>query len=114
MKRIVIIPANSDPYVEELLEDTVEYETLSDGVGGMIEHVALDHSLDLWVNEEGKLLSLPINPIATMLWSKYFGNTDIIMGDALITGGTDEEGNTLGLSEEDADSFMAMLDSLGR
>jgi hypothetical protein len=32
------------------------------------------------------------------MWEKSFGMTDVIMGDVVFTGGTDEEGETLPLS----------------
>lgn len=111
-KKVIIIPTDRDPYVVDVPTDEVSYELLSESVEGMIEPVILDYDLDMWVNEEGKIMSLPVNPIATLLWLKFFGPTDIIMGNAVITGGTDMEGNTLGLSEEDADSFMALLQVL--
>jgi hypothetical protein len=31
------------------------------------------------------------------MWEKSFGMTDIIMGDIVFTGGTDDEGETLSL-----------------
>lgn len=111
-KKVVIIPAEGEPYIQDINGETVDYDTLSEGVGGWIECVGLDRNLDLWVNEEGKLIGLPFNPLATLLWEKYFGNTDIIMGDAVITAGSDDEGETLAFEEEDAMSFTAMLGAL--
>lgn len=111
-KKVVIIPAEGEPYIQEIKGKTVDYETLSQGVGGWIECVGLDINLDLWVNEEGKLNGLPINPVATLLWEKYLGKTDIIVGDAVITAGSDNEGETLGFDENDAESFTAMLGAL--
>jgi hypothetical protein len=32
------------------------------------------------------------------LWTYRYGNTDYIVGDVVITGGTDAEGETLGLT----------------
>jgi hypothetical protein len=111
-KKIVIIPAEGEPYIEDIKGKTVDYDTLSSNVGGWIEHVGLESNLDLWVNEEGKMNGLPVNPIATLLWMKYFGATDIIMGNAVITAGTDAQGDTLGFDENDALSFTAMLGAI--
>jgi hypothetical protein len=37
------------------------------------------------------------NVIGTHMWDKSFGMTDIIMGDVVFTGGTDDEGDNLAL-----------------
>ena len=75
------------------------YSILSGAVGGYIECVSLSRDLDMWVNEEGKLAGLPINDVGTRMWMTAFGPTDVIVGDIIFTGGVDDEGETLGLSE---------------
>jgi hypothetical protein len=75
------------------------FDTLSGAVGGWIECVALSDDLDMWVNEEGKLVGLPVNVIGTRMWRAAFGPTDVIVGNVIFTGGVDDEGETLGLSE---------------
>lgn len=83
-----------------------QLELLQAGVDGWVQAVDLSADLTLWVNEEGKLNGLPYNPIATRMWEEVFGvGTDIIVGNAVFTGGTGEEGETLGLSEEVANSI---------
>jgi hypothetical protein len=68
-------------------------------VGGLIQLVPLGKmSVDLYLNEEGKLNGLPQNPIATALWSEEYGLTDYIVGDVIITGGVNSEGETIGLT----------------
>jgi hypothetical protein len=44
----------------------------------------------MWCNEEGKLTGLPVNPVATAMWTRYFGETDVIVGNVVFTGGADE------------------------
>ena len=89
-----------------LTSDVVEFEKgesyalLSGAVGGYIECVGLRGDLDMWVNEEGKLQGLPLNPIGTRIWSVFYGPTDTIVGDVIFTGGVDENGETLGLTDE--------------
>ena len=63
-------------------------EELQVYVGGRIEILHLDregleHRL-LVVHEEGKLISLPLNILATVEWMKYYGETDFVSGDAII------------------------------
>lgn len=84
------------------------YEVLRDAVGGYIECVSLANDLEMWVNEEGKLLGLPLNVIGTHCWETYYGKTDWIAGDVIFTGGCDEDGETLGLP----DYAIARLDTL--
>ena len=36
------------------------------------------------VNEEGKFKNFAINYTASMVWSKHFGKTDLILGNAII------------------------------
>jgi len=64
-----------------------EYSAISSAVGGMVQCVPLGESdLMLWCNEEGKLIGLPYNESATNVWVKYWGQTDVMVGDCVITG----------------------------
>lgn len=73
-------------------------------VGGWIEAVELNSlpfECIMWVNEEGKLNSLPINLMATALYEQSFGfGQDIIVGDVVLTGGYNDEGYTQYLTDE--------------
>jgi hypothetical protein len=77
-----------------------EYEALSGAVGGYIQQVPLGESgLMLWCNEEGKLIGLPRNQGATNVWTEFWGPTDVMVGDCVITGGIDWDSElTLGLT----------------
>jgi hypothetical protein len=77
------------------------YEALSQGVGGWIECVRLTPTLDMWVNEEGKMNGLEYNPDATAVFWSHFGvMSDIIVGDVVFAS-HDDEGNTTSLSTEE-------------
>lgn len=89
--------------------DSLDYPTLSGAVGGLIEAVTLDGDITLWCNEEGKILGLPYNDKATLLWEKTFGATDLIMGDVILTGGNDEEGETLPLSDSQLEKIYSII-----
>lgn len=93
----------------ELTEGESQLKVLQDAVGGWVQAVDFTQDLTLWCNEEGKLNGLPINPMATFLWEKYFGFTDVICGNVIFTGGTGEEGETLGLNEQTADELRKFL-----
>ena len=93
----------------KLNEGDSQLSILQNAVGGYIEAVDLEDNLTMWVNEEGKLNGLPINAMATMLWEKHFGFTDVIVGDVIFTGGTGSEGETLGLDEETANTLRKLF-----
>ena len=91
---------NTDFTTEILDLEAESYEQLSGAVGGLIQAVDLKEDLTLWCNEEGKLINgMEQNLIATHLWEKSFGRTDVIMGDVVFTGGADSEGDNVALSE---------------
>ena len=81
---------------------------LQSGVDGWVQAIDLSDDLTLWLNEEGKLVDLPHNIAAQALWDSRFGyDTDYLVGDVVLTGGVNEEGETLGLSDEQVESLTA-------
>lgn len=77
------------------------YNMLSESVGGYVECVSLTPTIDMWINEEGKLLGLEPNIIATeLLWETSRVMNDIIVGNVVFAS-NDEEGETTGLSNDD-------------
>ena len=72
-------------------KDEPDYKAVSKFVGGMVECVQLPNGDLLLLNEEGKLMGLPLNPEATTLWrmtftkDKYaFGYDDWVSGPAIL------------------------------
>jgi len=106
MEKALIIKTDGTKLVVTFDEES-SYKLLSEAVGGYIERVQMKSGIDIWVNEEGKLIGLPQNPIGTALWADSYGTTDIIVGNIIITSGADDEGNTLGLSDEQVTELMA-------
>ena len=89
---------NTDFTTEILDLETDSLKKLQGAVGGLIQAVDLHDDLTLWCNEEGKLINgMLTNVIGTHLYEKNFGMTDIIMGDVVFSGGTDDEGDNLAL-----------------
>ena len=72
---------------------------LQAAVGGYIECVSFD-GFDLWLNEEGKMIGLPVNAIATEMFHETFGPYDILVGDIVLTGPSDEDGYPTSLTDE--------------
>jgi hypothetical protein len=105
MKTAIIIKTNYEMVAVDL-KASDELETLQSAVGGWIEAVDLAEDLTMWVNEEGKLKGLEVNPIGTDLFNKYFkDHRDIIVGDIVLTGGTNSKGNTVGLTAKQLRGF---------
>ena len=72
-------------------KDEPRYKEVSKFVGGMVECVQFPNGDLLLLNEEGKLLNLPLNPEATALWratftkEEYsFGYDDFVVGPAIL------------------------------
>ena len=62
-----------------------------DFVGGMVEAVTFPNGDLLLLNEEGKLMNLPLNEEATALWRTHFtkethlfGYDDVVVGPAIV------------------------------
>jgi len=55
----------------------------------------------MWLDEEGKLRGRDVNIIATDLYEQTYGPYDLIVGDVILTGDEDENGNLLGFSDEE-------------
>ena len=51
-----------------------------DFVGGMVEGITFPNGDYLIVNEEGKLMGLPLNPEATALWRMTFTKQNYVIG----------------------------------
>ena len=97
-QKAVIISTEGHKSVVEF-EFGKSYELLSNAVGGMIECVGLKDA-DLWCNENGIAEGLELNMIASAIYSEAFNASSPILGNVIITGSVDAEGETLGLTDE--------------
>ena len=97
-QKAVIISTEGHKSVVEF-EFGKSYQILSDAVGGMIECVSLKDA-DLWCNENGIAEGLDLNMIASAIYSDAFNASNPILGNVIITGSVDAEGETLGLTDE--------------
>ena len=67
----------------KIIEDSKDEPTLKSAqefVGGYVEGITFPNGDYLIVNEEGKLMGLPLNPEATLLWRLTFDNDNFITG----------------------------------
>jgi len=89
------------------------YRTLSDAVGGLIEAAPGDGTYILWVNEEGKILDLPHNPLGEGLWFLIDSHGCLAAGDwmagpCVITGPIDDDGETTAVTDDVAVTVASM------
>ena len=78
----------------KIIEDSKDEPTLESAqefVGGYVEGITFPNGDYLIVNEEGKLMGLPLNPEATLLWRATFtkdkyiwGHDDFVAGPAIL------------------------------
>ena len=87
------VKANTEVSEFKIIDDEKNTPTLKeaqDFVGGMVECITWPNGDLLIVNEEGKLMQLPLNPEATLLWRMTFtkdkyvtGYDDFVVGPAI-------------------------------
>jgi hypothetical protein len=72
-------------------KDEPDLKAAQEFVGGMVEGISFPNGDYLIINEEGKLMQLPLNPEATTLWratftkDKYaYGYDDFVVGPAIL------------------------------
>ncbi len=103
-KQFVSIPVEGPPTLVTM--DTEELSFLQKSVGGWIEAVGLDDGHTLYLNEEGKLHRLPVNEVATRITRDVLPAADIVVGDCVLVGATDDEGES---SSVDAPAVERLL-----
>ena len=84
---------NTDVSEFKIIDDeknTPDFKGAQEFVGGMVECVTFPNGDLLIINEEGKLMGLPLNPEATLLWRMTFtkvkyvtGYDDFVVGPAI-------------------------------
>ena len=82
-------------------------EPLQEAVGGLIDCVRIARNIDLWCNDEGKLLELK----PTILMTHGDKIIDVIAGECLICA-HDAEGNSIPLNDEEIKAIEQCLDVL--
>lgn len=97
LTKVAVIPIGAEAPV--VVEIVWSLDFVQGQVGGLVDVVALDNGVDVWVHDEGLLVGLEQNTLATVLClSQHRGQT--LVGPVVLTGGVDDEGCTVGLSDE--------------
>ena len=77
------VKANTDVSEFKIIDDEKNTPTLKEAqafVGGYVECITFPNGDLLIVNEEGKLMGLPLNPEASLLWKMTFDNDNYVTG----------------------------------
>jgi hypothetical protein len=109
-KTAVIVTTKAEVSIIDIAEGSLK--KLQSAVDGLIQPIDLNADVTMWVNEEGLLRNdLEMNDIATSLYAQMYDITNPLMGDVVFTGGTDEEGETLGLADDYVNAIYALVDN---
>ncbi|MEU2204240.1 DUF3846 domain-containing protein [Microbacterium oleivorans] len=92
----IVIPADEAAPLEfRLFGQITEYQ---EAVGGYFQCVDIDEpAATFFCNEDGKVIGLPLNRRASLAWWTLFSaarGVDALMGDVILLGQPDEEGDT--------------------
>lgn len=92
-------------------ETGLTLEELQAGVGGgLVQLIQVSDTVTMWVNEEGLFRDdLELNDVATIFYHALSGQDIPIMGPIVFTGGGDDDGETLPLTDT---QFIDFLDSM--
>lgn len=109
MKKALKISVEGVAEVVDLDAPEGSLKVLQSAVGGWVEAIDLNDEVTMWVNEEGKLEGLPTHAPATRFYQTTFNTQDWIAGNIILTGGVDDEGDTLGLTDEQIEKYSFIL-----
>ena len=73
------IDANEFVVIDDVKNEPT-LKSAQDFVGGYVQGITLPNGDYLIINEEGKLMGLPVNKQATKLWKETFDNDNFITG----------------------------------
>jgi len=93
----------------EVINKEWNYDQINKALGGLIEAVYFpNYKAEGYINEEGKILSLDENILATNAWYNSGARIllgDYIAGDIVLFGQVDEEGNNTEVPVEIVDAI---------
>ena len=103
--KIMIKEVGRAPRIED--RESLTLADMQELVGGYIECLSITDTIDMWLNEEGKLDGLPTN-----LFIENNGELcDCVVGDVFFAS-HDDEGETVGLSSDDESKLWGMYNRM--
>jgi hypothetical protein len=106
MRQALKLNVHGETQVVDLEAPEGSLKVLQSAVDGYVQPVDLSDDMTMWVNEEGKIIGLIRNDKANTIFRNTFGAVDVIMGDVIFTGGVDDEGDTMGLTDAQVNSLL--------
>jgi hypothetical protein len=107
--KVLQIRTNGD--IEEIEIDK-GLESLQKSVGGMIEYLQVTDEVHAFIDEEGKLKGKKVNALATMVCCHFDVGLmpgDLIVGDMVLLGSLNEDGEADGDSYDIPDNWESGL-----
>lgn len=100
-KNALVVKADGTHSVLDVETDFLS--KMQNAVDGLIEPIDITDTITMWVNEEFLLRnSYEPNLLGTAMYQSVGGGS-VIMGTIVFTGGTDFDGDTMGLSDSEFD-----------
>jgi hypothetical protein len=100
MIRVIFAGVNKDPEVKMIRDNIKDFQLL---VGGNVERIDFHSDIpgsNLYVNEEGIGMNLPLN----RLWHGHY-----LLGDIFVSKSDESGEEEIGLTEEEAQKIIALL-----
>ncbi|WP_327713666.1 DUF3846 domain-containing protein (plasmid) [Streptomyces sp. NBC_00464] len=73
-----------------------------------VDAVDVSPTITMWLDDEGMINGSPVNRTATILYAMHREPHQHYHGNAVITGGTDRHGDTLGLTRDQVTSLVEL------
>lgn len=112
MRKVLQITTDSETNVLDLDAPEGSLAVLQGAVGGNIECVDF-RAFDMYVNEDGKFDGSEFNRFATRLFREAFGPVDLVMGNVVIVGPVNRNGDSTGLSDDAIALLIATVRAAG-
>ena len=104
---ILHIPADPNEHVN-IRDIPHTLNAMQKEVGGYIDCVRIDHEVDMWINDKGKLKDLPHNARATWVAEQSLSLGDYIQGDCFLA--CQKNGDTVGIPKQFAVELKKIID----
>jgi hypothetical protein len=89
------------------------FADIQDICGGSVEVAPSSDNVSIWCNEDGIELGLPVNGAANQVWALYDVyqclTEDRLVGNVVITGPVDADGNDTDLSPDEMERIIDLL-----
>ena len=114
MKKAILVKTNGEVLIKESSWNSYEVQQV---IGGVFDAVYFgDQEYSAYIHDEGKLIGLPENKIATEIWydsGERILLGDYLAGDVLFIGPTDSEGNDTSVPLDFYETIIKYKERLG-